>query len=193
MSTAHGPLKHRPRGYSGSNHETIGSDILAVVRSLKLPQLTLGKELSDRLSAFDPNGWYPIGILLDAMERIDAKLGDEGLRQMGRLLFKLSHEQRVAPKSAREVIYSLDDMYHHANRGEGIGSWRVTKFEPGLAHVEKTSPHPCTMEEGIVGAALQAAGAPCTIKQPRCMRHGSDHCLLVIHSAITDHRWNGMN
>jgi hypothetical protein len=111
---------------------------------------------SDALAAVDPRGWYPIGVLLEAMERIDAKLGNEGLRQMGRLLFKLSHEQRVAPRSAREreVIHGLDSMYHYANRGEGIGGWRVALFEPGLAHVEKTTPHHCAMEEGIGGAAL---------------------------------------
>ncbi|MEZ0314604.1 MAG: V4R domain-containing protein [Myxococcota bacterium] len=158
---------------------------------MKLPQLTLGKDTSDNLASVDANGWYPISVLLEAMERIDTKLGVEGLRQMGRLLFKLSHEQRVAPKSAREVIEGLDAMYHHANRGDGIGGWRVVLFEPGLAHLEKTTPHHCAMEEGIVGAALQAAGAPCTIKQTRCMRTGSDHCLFVINSVITDHRWMG--
>ncbi len=184
-------IKYRPRGYTGHNHETIGSDILAVVRSLKLPQLTLGKEVSDHLSSVDPHGWYPITVLLEAMERIDTKLGVDGLRQMGRLLFKLSHEQRVAPKSAREVIHGLDAMYHHANRGDGIGGWRVALFEPGLAHLEKTTPHHCAMEEGIVGAALQAAGTPCTIKQPSCMRTGADHCLFVISSVITDQRWSG--
>jgi hypothetical protein len=185
------PLKFRPRGYNGHNHETIGSDILAVVRSLKLPQLTLGKEFSDTLASVDPHAWYPIGMLIDAMERIDAKLGADGLRQMGRLLFKMSHEQRVAPKSARDVIQNFDGMYRHANRGDAIGGWKVALFEPGLAHLEKTTPHHCAMEEGIVGAALQAAGAPCTIKQPRCMRNGADHCLFVINSVITDHRWNG--
>ena len=110
MLTPSKPLQVKPRGYTGNNHETIGSDILAVVRSLKLPQLTLGKEFCHQLASVDPSGWYPIGMLLEAMQRIDAKLGPAGLRQMGRLVFKMSHEHRAAPRTARELIESLDTM-----------------------------------------------------------------------------------
>jgi hypothetical protein len=181
----------KPRGYEGIKHETIGSDILAVVKSLKLPQLTLGKELADKLGAVDPKGWYPIAMLLDAMDRIDAKLGADGLRQMGRLLFKLSHEDRVAPKSARDVLTSFDTMYRHANRGQHIGGWKVDLFEPGHARMMKTTPHRCTMEEGIMGAALAAAGAPATITQEKCLQKGADHCLFDLRSPIIDQRWTG--
>lgn len=183
--------KYRPRGYTGLNHETIGSDILSVVRSLKLPQLTLGNEMYAQLNACRPNSWYPIGMLLEAMERIDSKLGVDGLRQMGRLLFKMSHEAGFMAQSAHEVVYAMDTLYHHANRGDGIGGWRVVLFEPGVAHLEKTTPHHCAMEEGIVGAALQLVGTPVTINQTRCMRRGSDHCMFVVTSVINDKRWTG--
>jgi hypothetical protein len=184
-------MERKPRGYVGGNHETIGSDILSVVRSLKLPELTLGKELCGKLTSVKPDGWYPIGWLLEAMEIIDARLGGDGLRQMGRLLFKLSHADRVAPASARDIVYGIDGMYHHANRGNGIGGWNVIDFKPGHAELDKTTPHHCAMEEGILGAALQAAGLPTTIKQRQCFRQGAESCVYVIDSTIADQRWTG--
>jgi hypothetical protein len=183
-------MKFRPRGYRGLNHETLGSDVLAVMRSLKLPHLTLGQEMADRLSSVKANEWYPIGMLLEATERVEEKLGNDGLRQMGRVLFKTSHESRgTLPPSARALLYAFDTLYRTVNRGEDIGGWKVIEFSPGLAKMEKTTPHHCIMEEGIMGGALQAVRTPATITQERCMRKGADHCLFVVSSFITDQRW----
>ncbi len=112
--------------------------------------------------------WYPIGDLLDlAWIALDASVGNVGLVRMGRTLFDLSHKenlQRVA-SSARQVLHMFDDLYRHANRGERIGGWTVLKFEPGYAELENTTPHHCTMEQGILTAALAAVGCPSTVSQ----------------------------
>lgn len=186
-------MARRPRGYIGTRHETIGSDILAVLRALTLPEQILGAAAVRDLETIDPDGWYPIGKMLDFMAIIERTVGDVGLRKVGRTLFKLSHEERLkeVARSARDVIYGIDGMYHHANRGVAIGGWRVRSFSPGAAELEKTTPHPCMLEEGILGAALRAVGAPATITQDACMRTGADHCLFVISSSITDARWMG--
>ena len=63
------PLKYRPKGYVGLRHETIGSDILSVAQILKLPEQTLGAELAGKLSRVKADRWYPIGDLLDHIER----------------------------------------------------------------------------------------------------------------------------
>ena len=112
---------------------------------------------------------------------------------MGRTLFKLSHEKRVleSAKSARDILYGLDAMYHFANRGERIGGWAVTAFEPGHAVLEKTTPHHCMMEQGLLSAALAAVGCPSSVEQPRCFRTGSDACVFEITSTVTDERWSG--
>lgn len=39
----------RPRGYVGTRHETIGSDILAVLGVVSMPKQTLGPALNDKL------------------------------------------------------------------------------------------------------------------------------------------------
>lgn len=183
----------RPRGYVGTDHVTIGSDILSVFQILKLPEHVIGAENARRLGQVDPNEWYPIAWLLDLMEALDTGVGHYGLLRMGRRLFHLSHEKRVleVAKCARDVVYGIDGMYHHANRGKQIGGWKVLSFEPGIAELEKNTPHHCVMEQGILSAALAAVGCPGIVVQRQCFRQGADTCIYTISSSFTDAHWSG--
>ena len=182
----------KPRGYVGRLHETLGSDIVSVYRILKLPEQVLGAAEAERLKAVRTSEWYPIAWLLELMNILDAALGYDGLLRMGRALFDLSHKERVlkTAHSARDIIYGIDGMYRHANRGHGIGGWKVLRFEPGYAELEKTTPHHCIMEQGILSAALAAVGCPATIAQPTCFRDGADACVYAISSSLVDARWS---
>jgi hypothetical protein len=182
-----------PKHYVGKNHETIGTDILAILQVVSLPEQTLGAELARSLSAVKPDQWYPIQQLLEPMELLSKQIGSLALRQMGRRLFQLSHAERLkeVARSARDVIYGIDGMYHHANRGTEIGGWTVLKFTPGRATLEKTTPHHCVMEEGILSEALSCLGIPALVRQDQCFRKGADACLFVVSSQVTDERWNG--
>ena len=183
----------RPRGYYGEDHTTLGSDILSVLRILKLPEQVLGKEEADRLRQIRPDEWYPIEVLLGLMEILEAHVGKYGLMQMGRRLFEASHKQRVmlVAKSAKDIIYGIDGMYHHANRGRGIGGWTVLKFEPGVAELEKNTAHHCVMEQGILTEALLSVGCAANVVQTRCFLDGADTCIYQITSAFVDKRWAG--
>ncbi len=186
-------MKRLPRGYRGTNHETIGSDILSVLKVVTFPDRVLGKELHEKLQAVSPEGWYPIDDLLVMMDRIEASIGRAGLVQMGRNLFRLSHEERVkqVAKTAADILFSLDDMYHHANRGEDIGGWKVSFFKPGVAHLEKNTPHHCVMEEGILMEAMRVVGVPVMVTQAECFRNGAALCVYNMTSVVTDQRWMG--
>ncbi|MBM4783816.1 MAG: hypothetical protein GQE15_39610 [Archangiaceae bacterium] len=183
----------RPRGYVGTRHETIGSDILAGLGVVSMPKQTLGPALNDKLQKLSPNGWYGIDLMLELMEALDARVGANGLRQMGRRLFAASHEAhvRAMAKSARDIFTSFDDLYKRANRGQEIGGWKVLAFSPGKARLEKTTPHHCALEEGIVSAALACVDVPATVTQETCLRHGADSCVFVVTSVVSDHRWGG--
>ena len=187
-----------PRGYEGHGHETIGSDILAVRHALTA--LTgndgtalrlLGPLANARLVTVTANGWYPIEWLLDMMERIDERIGRFALLKLGRTLFKLSHQERISEvaKCGRDIVYGIDGMYHHANRGGDIGGWSVLSFDANSALLEKTTPHHCMMEEGILSQALTAVGSPAVISQTQCFRDGADACRFAIVPAMQSALW----
>ena len=188
-----GGEQRRPRGYTARHHETLGSDILSVYRILKAPEQVLGADDARKLAQVDPAQWYPIEWLLHLMDRLDATVGHYGLVRMGRTIFELSHKERFLEKAraARDVIYGIDGMYRHANRGAGIGGWKVLKFEPGYAELEKTTPHHCIMEQGILSAALAAVNCPGIIAQRTCFRQGNEACIYTISSSFNDERWFG--
>lgn len=188
----------RPRGYEGIGHETIGSDILAVQHALGALTGTqsatariLGGEATERLAAITPNGWYPIEWLLEMMETLDERVGRFTLLKLGRTLFRMSHQDRLAGaiRCGRDIVYGIDGMYHHANRGQKIGGWRVVSFDANTAVLEKTTPHHCMMEEGILSQALMSVGSPAVITQPECFREGGECCRFVIMPAMHSATW----
>ncbi len=186
------PLR-KPDGYTSTDHEAIGSDILSVLNALMMPDAVLGKALHERVKAVKPASWYPIEFLVEVMDVVENKVGKAALASMGRRLFQLSHAERVkqSAKTAADIIFGLDEMYHHANRGQGIGGWRPVMFQPGRARVEKRTPHACVMEEGIVAEALKTIGVPALVSQSGCLRNGDPCCTYEISSTLTDARWKG--
>jgi hypothetical protein len=191
FATARSASRRRPRGYLGRQHETLGSDILAVYRILKLPEQVLGASEVRRLQAIVPDHWYPIEWLLELMDKIDETLGSYGLLRMGRMQFDLSHKDRVLQKarSARDILHGVDEMYRHSNRGGAIGGWKVLRFDPGYAELEKTTPHHCVMEQGMLSAGLAAVGCPGSVTQTECLREGADVCVYIVTSSLIDERW----
>ena len=82
-------------------------------------------------------------------------------------------------------------MYHNANRGQQIGGWSVVVVRAGYTELEKTTPHHCVMEQGILSAALAGVNCPGIVSQSRCFRQGAESCLYTISSAVVDGRWCG--
>jgi hypothetical protein len=186
-------MKRLPKDYVGKNHQTLGSDILSILKVCTMPRQILGNELTDRLEKVKPDEWYPIEMILEPMEILGNRIGYAGLLQMGRALFKLSHEARAreTAKSAGDLIFALDGMYHHANRGDKIGGWKVVSFHPGYALLEKTTPHFCWMEEGILSEAFHVVGIAAFVSQTACLRQGAEACTFQVTSLIRDARWMG--
>lgn len=183
----------RPRGYDGVNHETIGSDILAALATIHQPVDVLGAAWVERLKSLKPDGWYPISMLLELLEHLEKRSGRAAVLKTGRQLFQDSHQGRVGEttKSAGDIVFGIDGLYHHANRGEGIGGWQVVEFRPGVAVLDKTTPHHCALEEGILHEALHTVGADAMIIQSKCLRAGADCCRFELRSAVRDARWMG--
>ncbi len=186
------PVRH-PRGYDGEDHTTLGSDILAVLKILKLPEQVLGAKEWERLKRVKADGWYPIEQLVALMEILEAHVGSYGLMQLGRRIFEMTHKQRVllSARTAKDVLYGLDGMYHYSNRGSGIGGLRVLRFEPGVSEVENTTAHHCVVLQGLITEALLSVGCACNVEQTRCFLQGADNCVFRVTSAFVDKRWAG--
>jgi hypothetical protein len=164
-----------------------------VLATLRAPEDVLGNDRAAALRSLDPNQWYPIGVLLELLEHLQARVGRASVVKMGRQLFLDSHAQRVAAEvtSAGDVIFGIDRWYHHANRGEGLGGWKVLRFGPGVAFLEKTTPHLCALEEGILLEALHLTNTDALIVQPQCFHLGAEACVFELHSTVRDARWLG--
>lgn len=184
-------MTRKPAGYVGLRHETLGSDLIAVLKVLKLPELVLGPERTAKLQAVKPDAWYPIADLIELMDVLEQKLGRSALFAMGENVFRLSHEEQAKKQfsSARALLGAFDDIYHHVNRGTDIGGWKVVSWAPGKCELDKNTPHHCVMEEGIIHRALACVGVTAQIRQTQCFRAGADLCHYVITSPITDQRW----
>jgi hypothetical protein len=182
-----------PRTYRGLHHETLGSDILAVLGTVHAPEEILGPAWHGQLLALAPDDWYPIRTQLDLLAHLEQRSGRAALLKMGRQLYRDTHEQRLqaTARCAGDVVFGIDSMYHHANRGTDIGGWCVLRFGPGVAVLEKTTPHRCALEEGILLEALHLVGTEALIVHTQCFHAGADSCLLELHSTIKDQRWSG--
>jgi hypothetical protein len=186
-------MERKPKDYEGLDHLTIGSDMLAVLDALPSSERILQPGTLERLRSLEPAKFYPVAWFLELMEELEASIGRVALVRLGRNVFAMSHRKRVlkTAHSARDIVYGIDGMYHHAHRGQKIGGWRVLSFEPGQATLEKTTPHHCAMEEGILLEALFALGVPSRIEQTACFRKGAASCVYSITSVVTDARWTG--
>ena len=179
--------------YQNPTHETLGSDILAVMQTVKYPEQILGAEWVERLRTVEPGNWYPIALLLELLEQLVKRGGRASLLQMGRQLFRDSHQERLAPalRCAGDVLFGIDAMYRHANRGQNIGGWEVLIFGPGHAVLRKKTPLHCAIDEGFLQEALHSVGAIALIVQTACMQTGAKACEFEVRSSLSDARWSG--
>jgi hypothetical protein len=177
----------------GKDHETLGSDFLAVSSALRLPEETLGELWAKRLEGIDADAWYPASWLIEMTSQIEERVGPFALRQVGRKAFRLSQAAtRKTARSARDILHGMNDMYRRVNRGTHIGEWKLLDFGPGRAELRKTTPHHCVMVEGILLEALASVGVPTVVEQSTCVRRDGKPCVYVVTSAVIDTRWSGV-
>ena len=179
--------------YENKSHETLGADILAVLNTMKSPEEVLGAYWMARLRTIRPAEWYPIGTLLELQQQLIHRGGHCSLVRLGRQLFRDSHQERLAPAlhTAGDVLFAIDAMYRHANRGQNIGGWEVLRFGPGHALLRKRTPLHCAIDEGFLHEALNSVGAIALIVQSACMQTGAKACEFEVRSSLSDERWCG--
>ena len=184
-------MRRFPKGYLGFDHVTRGGDLLAVLDAIIGPDFILGATLAQKIRKLKPDEWVPIALLMELYEKLSEKLGPYHMKQVGWTIVKRYHASDVLKRfhSAEEVVYALDALYRQGNRGTAIGGWKVTLFTPTRCEMEKTTPHHCGMEEGIVEEMMRTLGISTTVYQTDCLRKGSDLCRFVIEPKGSNPPW----
>lgn len=180
-----------PRGYEGWNHETLGSDLIATFAAVNAVDPRFSEHWMPLVKTLDAHGWYPIDVLLALGIAAEERFGSELLVRIGEEIFARSHAAtfRSSAATVADVAYGIDGMYRAANRGKGLGGWRVIEFTEGRALIEKTTPHPCQIEEGILGAACATLSVPVAISQTQCVRHDHDACWFALRALGPTSHW----
>ncbi len=186
-------IPQAPMTYENSSHEALGSDLMAVLNTMRFPEEVLGPYWLERLRSMNHEAWYPMQTMLELQQQVLHRGGRASLVQMGRQFFLDTHHQRMGGKlrSAGDVIYGLDRMYRFANRGQNIGGWEVLGFGPGHGVLRKKTPYHCAVDEGFLHEALQSVGVVVLIVQPACSLTGATTCELELCSSMRDQRWTG--
>jgi hypothetical protein len=177
---------------ASSDHEILGSDLLSVIAALPLADLVLGVELAGKLRSAKPDGWYPVSLFIETLDRVSLKVGRFGLLQLGRQIF--ASRADVFEKTGHHVgdtLHNMNALYRRANRGTNIGGWEMMVFRPGYAEMIKTTPPNCLMVEGIISEALRRIEVPTLIEQRQCVLKGAPHCRFVFTSSVTGPQWMG--
>jgi hypothetical protein len=179
------------RGYEGWNHETLGSDLIATFAAVNAVDPRFSEHWMPLVKTLDAQTWYPIDVLLALGFAAEERFGPELLQCIGREIFQRSHAAtfRRSAATIADLAFGIDAMYRTANRGEDIGGWRVLEFADGRTLIEKTTPHPCGIEEGILGAACASLGVAARITQVRCVREGDDTCRFELCAETPSTRW----
>jgi hypothetical protein len=144
----------------------------------------LGAELATALEATAPHQWYPASSLVSMLQAIEAKIGQNGLRRVGRSICQRSYADKLVAqfRSVDALLSSLDALYRRSNRGQDIGGWKLQSFAEAEARIEYSAPYSCLMQEGMVAEACAVIGCPVLVSQRECVRTGAGCCVFSIVS-----------
>jgi hypothetical protein len=176
MST---PESH-PAAYVGWHHETRGSDLIAAFAVVNELDPGIAAHWMPLVRTLDATQWYPIDLLLALGMAARERFGEALLRRMGERIFEVSHAPSFRASTVADVAFGIDGLYRAANRGDDIGGWGVVTFTDTHALIEKTTPHACLVEEGILIAACRAVGEPVELRQRTCVQQGAAACLFEL-------------
>ncbi|MEW6352195.1 MAG: hypothetical protein AB1646_24340 [Thermodesulfobacteriota bacterium] len=138
----------------------------------------------------DPEKWYPLQSLLNAMKDVAAKMGVDMLRRIGE---GIAGNAILPPgwTTLESVLSGIDTAYHLNHRGGEIGHYEFHDegVSSGLRRIrmECPNPYPCVFDQGTIDGFANRFRPPGCIDvlvrhddaQP-CRQHGADSCTYVV-------------
>jgi len=122
--------------------------------------------------------WYPVALLLAAVEAVAADGGKEALAAAGRHCgTQLSTEAATVP----DALAALDDAYRRHHRG-AAGGYAFRQIGPDDGRIECATPYPCVFDRALVTCVAESAadGVVCLSEAGRCRAAGEDRCTYEL-------------
>lgn len=122
-----------------------------------------------------PDDWYPLVELLNALEAIGTALGDEALTRLGTKIPEgVDWPSNV--DSASGGFATVDEAYRLNHRGGEIGSYEFAEVADRERRVTCANPYPCAFDKGIIEGTLRAFSHNFSYTPMVFLHETSDRC-----------------
>ena len=114
------------------------------------------------LDNVEPDRWYPLGAVMQALHEVEETFGHHLLRQVGN---EAAARAPLSPdvQSIKTCLLSLNETFRKFHRGENVGGYDVSE-DPNAASKAKfivvaSTPYPCSLTGGYLEGYAQRFGA----------------------------------
>ena len=123
----------------------------------------------------NPDDWYLLVELLDALEAIGATLGDETLTRLGAKIPE-GVEWPSNVETASDGFETVDEAYRLNHRGGDIGYYEFHEVADRERRVTCANPYPCAFDKGIIEGTLRAFGEEFSYTPMVFLHETSEQC-----------------
>ena len=172
-----------------ANMEVQGQSFIAILQGMDVVQARALRMLAEKgiSPPIQPEGWYPLPVLLAVLQTIIEQIGPATLKGIGRRVPSTAPFPRDID-TLEKALRSIDTAYHATHRGQGhIGSYRYTPGPvPRSARVVSDTPYPCDLEMGIVESLADrfrpsdALGMRLEHTPEACRKRGDARCTYQL-------------
>lgn len=131
------------------NVEVLGGVIMSILEGMGDYKAIGQKILSENgIDEINPEGWYPLQNLLDAMKIVSDKLGADTLYLIGS---KIPEVAMFPPgiENLEQGMPLIDMAYHMNHRNGEIGSYSFKMIDENTAEMVAHNPYPCDFDRGL--------------------------------------------
>ncbi len=137
------------------NVEASGRVVLSITKSI---DQIFEQQMMEILAMFDitdvdPEGWYPLKNLLQALKYISDEIGPNTLFAIGKGI-TVNAKFPEGIENLEQALLSINEAYHMNHRGGEIGYYKLVEFDPEARHavMECNNPYPHYFDKGIITA-----------------------------------------
>jgi hypothetical protein len=157
--------------------EVQGQSFIAILQGMDVVQARALRMLAEQgiSPPIESEGWYPMPVLLAALQSIIEQIGPATVKGIGRRVPSTAPFPRDI-QTLEQALRSIDTAYHTTHRGRGhIGAYRYHAGPgPRSARIVSDTPYPCDLEMGLVESLADRFRPPDALGMR--LEHGPSSC-----------------